>query len=331
MARNALDSVGGAGAIINPGETVFIKPNMVTLPWAPYYNPFLAGECAKVEIVTAVAEECLKAGAGKVIVGDGAQAHTFSWQSATTLDNSTNLAAEAARLSSAYGREVTLACLDNDSPGWLEIPSRTGFGRIAISSLVAQADRVISIPVLKTHQWAQLTLSLKNFVGTTPLLRYGWTPYGAYSRVLLHTTAGGIEQVFLDIVNAVKPDLAIIDASICVEGNGPTVGSGAGSTVDMRNRLGSWLLLASTDPVAADATAARIVGQDVASVKHLAMAYEMGLGEAREGSIEIVGDTLDNLRVDWLRANPASAGQLRGAEPSAPVYVAADCPWHGLV
>jgi len=303
---------------------------MVTLPWAAYYNPFLRGECAKVEIVTTVAEECLKAGAGKVIVGDGSQAPTFSWQYATTLDGSKNLAAEAARLASEYGREVTLACLDSDSPRWLDVPSRTGFGRIAISSLVARADRVISIPVLKTHRWAQLTLSLKNFVGVTPLQRYGWTPSGSYSRVLLHVTSGGIEQVFLDVVDAVKPDLAIIDASIGLEGDGPTAGSSA-FTVDMRDRLGSWLLLASTDPVAADATTARIVGHDIASVKHLAMAYEMGLGEVREGSIEIVGDTLDNLRVDWLRAKPASAGELRGAEPDAPVYVAKDCPWHRLV
>jgi uncharacterized protein (DUF362 family) len=319
MARDALDAVGGAGAIVNPGETVFIKPNMVTLPWAAYYNPFLRGECTKVEIVIAVIEECLKAGAGKVIIGDGSQAPTFSWQYATTLDGSKNLVDEAARLSSAYGREVQLACLGSESPQWIEVPSRTGFGRIAISSLVADADRVISIPVLKSHQWAQLTLSLKNFVGVTPLERYGWTPSGAYSRVLLHLTSGGIEQVFLDVVNAVKPDLAIIDASIGVEGDGPTVGAGS-ATVDMKNRLGSWLLLASTDLAAADATMARIVSEDVASVKQLAMAYEMGLGEVRESSIEIVGDTLDNLRVDWLRAKPASAGELRGQEPAAPHY-----------
>jgi uncharacterized protein (DUF362 family) len=328
MARDALDSVGGAGAIVNPGETVFIKPNMVTLPWGPYYNPFLAGECTKVEIVVAVAEECLKAGAGEVIVGDGSQSPTFSWQYATTLDGAKNLVGEAARLSSTYDGDVTLACLGTDSPQFPEVPSRTGFGRIAISSLVARADRVISIPVVKTHQWAQLTLSLKNFVGVTPLERYGWTPSGMYSRVLLHVTSGGIEQVFLDIVEAVKPDLAIIDASIGVEGDGPTT-SGGGSTVDMKTRLGSWLLLASTDPVAADATAARIIGHDVAGVKHLAMAYEMGLGEVREDSIEIVGDSLDNLRVDWLRAKPAAAGELARHAGGAPAYAMGQHPAHG--
>ena len=47
------------------------------------------------------------------------------------------------------------------------------------------------------------------------------------------------------------PDLAIIDFSIGVEGDGPTVGGENGRTVDLKKRLGSWLLLASTDLVAA--------------------------------------------------------------------------------
>ena len=313
MAREALEAVGGAQKIVNPGETVFIKPNMVTLPWAHLgRNPFVIGECTKPEIVIAVAEEFLEAGAAEVIVGDGSQVPRFDWKLATTLDGSTNLAAEAERLSSNYEGKVTLACLDADSPEWVEVPSRTDLGKIAISSLVARADRVVSIPVLKTHQWAQLTLSMKNFVGVTPLARYGAKPEDLIPRIILHTTSQGIEQVFLDIVDAVKPDLAIIDASIGVEGDGPSVMEGQGLTVDMKDRLGSWLLLASTDPVAADATAARIISHDVADVKQLGMAHEQGLGEVREDSIEIIGERLDDLRVEWLPAEPAVPGALEG-------------------
>jgi uncharacterized protein (DUF362 family) len=275
MAREALEAVGGAQAIVNPGETVFIKPNMVTLPFAPALgNRFVVGECTKPEIVIAVAEECLRAGAAEVIIGDGAQMPRFDWEYATTLDGSTNLAAEAERLSSAY-------------------------------------------EVLKTHEWAQLTLSLKNFLGITPLERYGWKGADSmYSRILLHKndfTPEAIAQLYLDIVEAVRPDLAIIDASICVEGNGPTTGGEKGLTVDMKDRLGSWLLLASTDLVAADATAARIINHDVAYVDRiLAMGYEMGLGEVREDSIEIIGERLDNLRVGWKPAKLAISDFLEG-------------------
>jgi uncharacterized protein (DUF362 family) len=316
MTRQALEAVGGIAAIVQPGETVFIKPNLVTIDWAHLgRNPFLLGECAKIEIVTAVAEECLKAGATEVIIGDSTQMPSYSWEYATTLDGATNLPAEAKRLNSEYDGKMTLACLDVDSPEWVDVPSRSRLGKIAISSLVARADRVISIPVLKTHSWAQLSLSLKNFVGVTPLARYGAktdVSLPNVPRILFHIEPGEIEQVFLDIVAARKPDLAIIDASICVEGNGPSVGDGQGITVDMRDRLGAWLLLASTDLVAADATAARIIRHEVSSIRQLTMAYDMGLGEVREESIQIIGERLDDLRVDWVPAEPSVPPGVEG-------------------
>ena len=331
MAREALEAVGGAQKIVNPGETIFIKPNMVMLPFAPALgNRFVVGECTKPEIVIAVAEECLGAGAAEVIIGDGSQMPTFDWEYATTLDGSTNLAEEAERLSSKYEGKVTLACLDVDSPEWVEVPTSISLGKVAISSLVTRADRVISIPVIKTHKWAQLTLSLKNFIGITPLERYGWKgEESMWARVLLHKndfTPQAIAQLYLDIVAAVKPDLAIIDASIGVEGDGPEAIEGMGTTVDMKDRLGSWLLLASTDLVAADATTARIVNHDVAYVDRiLAMGYEMGLGEVREDSIEIIGERLDNLRVDWKPAKLAISDFLEGQRYNparAPAHVA---------
>jgi uncharacterized protein (DUF362 family) len=313
MTHQVLDAMGGLEQVVHEGETVFIKPNMVTLPWARSGNCFVGGECAKPEIVISVAEECLQAGAAEVIIGDGSHMPTLEWEYATTFDGSTNLLAETERLSAQYAGQARVASLEVDSPEWVEVPSRTYLGRIAISSLVAWADRVISIPVAKTHSWAGLTLSLKNFIGITPLERYGiWMDGGWADRSsgFDHSSPRAIAEIYLDIVDAVKPDLAIVDFSIGMEGDGPTLGSG-GRPVDMRSRLGSWLLLASTDPVAADATAARVMSHDVAAQRQLTMAYDMGLGEIREGAIEVVGARLDALRVDWaparLKNNPAGA------------------------
>jgi uncharacterized protein (DUF362 family) len=309
MAREALESVGGAKAIVQPGESVFIKPNMVTVGWASIgRDPFGTGECTKPEILVAVAEECLRAGASRVTIGDASQMSTFSWEYATTLDGSTNLHEEVKRLNSQYDGKLALACLDTESPSWVEVPSRTSLGTIGVSSLVAEADRVISIPALKTHQWAQLTLSMKNFVGTTPLARYNAKTDGTLPRVGLHLA--GIEQVFLDIVAGVKPDLAIIDCSLCVEGDGPTAGAEKGHTVDMKERNGSWLLLTSTDLAAADATAARIMSHDVSTIRQLTMAQEQGLGETREEAIHIDGAKLEDLIVDWKAATPEDIGGL---------------------
>jgi hypothetical protein len=54
--------------------------------------------------------------------------------------------------------------------------------------------------------------------------------------------------------------------------------------------------------MAADATAARIMSHDTKKVKQLTMGFEMGLSEIREQAIEVLGEKLDNLRVDWKPA-----------------------------
>jgi uncharacterized protein (DUF362 family) len=303
MTRNAIDALGGIQTIVSKGETVFIKPNFVSFPWAQYNDCFNIGECTKPEIIIAAAEECLKAGAAEVIIGDGSHLPAFEWKYAITLDGSTNLVKEATRLSSLYDGKVTLACLEDDSPEWVNVPSVTPLNEVAISSLVANADKIISIPVAKTHSWAQLTLALKNFIGITPLSRYAqlidntWWNRGTFD----HRSPQAIAQVYLDIVKSIKPDLSIIDFSIGVEGDGPTLDYG-GSTVNMKDRLGSWAVIASKDIMAADATAARIMSHDTTSIKHLTMGFDMGLGQIHEQSIEILGEKLDNLKVTWKPA-----------------------------
>lgn len=303
MAREVLEPLGGIGAVVGEGESVFIKPNMVTLPWAGGGNVFSGGECTKPEIVVAVAEQCLEAGAREVIIGDGSHAVELNWAHARTLDGSANLASEAARLSGEYGRSVRCASLEADSPSWPEVPSDTYLEQISVSSLVADADRVISIPVAKTHSWAQLTLSLKNFIGITPLWRYGDLPRGIPDRgvVFDHSSPQAIAAIYLDIVKGVQPDLAIIDFSVGIEGNGPNRSHG-GTTVDVRNRLGSYLLLASTDLVAADATAARIMSHSVSNTAQLTMGFDMGLGEIRQEHILLVGAKLSELNMPWRQA-----------------------------
>jgi uncharacterized protein (DUF362 family) len=312
MTREVVDRLGGIQTVVHEGESVFIKPNMVTLPWASANrNPLQMGECTKAEILIAVAELCLEVGASEVMIGDGSQQPRFDWSRATTLDGSTNLAREADRLSAQYGRAVRTVCLDAETTSWIEVPTGISLGTVAVSSLVLDADRVISVPVAKTHQWAHLTLSLKNFIGITPLARYGWQTRGNFDRVFLHQNDMGpaaFGRLYIDLARAAAPDLALIDFSIGIEGNGPTADNG-GLTVDMRSRLGSWLLLASTDAVAADATAARVMGHETAYVGEiLPMARADGMGAICEPYIELVGAALEDLVVPWLPASVVRAG-----------------------
>lgn len=318
MTRDVLERVGGIESVVHEGETVFIKPNMVTLPWASNGDVFHTGECTKPEILIATAEECLRVGAAEVVIGDGSQIPSFDWEEATTLDGSTNLVAEAQRLSSQYDGTCRVACLEVDSPEWDEVPSGTYLGTIATSSLVTRADRLITVPVAKTHCWAQLTLGLKNFVGTTSLARYAGT-VNDRGVVFDHSSTRSIAAIYLDVVRGAQVDLSIIDFSIGIEGDGPTRSHG-GQTVDMRNRLGSWLLLASTDVVAADAMAAQVMSHNPQQITQLYMARSLGLGEDRPAYIELVGASLSELQVAW---EPAVLRNRIAACPFAPQYFAA--------
>ena len=152
MTREALEAFGGAANIIQPGERVLVKPNFGAFGMVKY-DPVHAGDAVKPEIVITVAEECLKAGAAEVIIGEGGQANVFSWAQIKTLDGLTNVEAEAARMNEVYApAKVTLACLNSQSPAWDMVPTYTKLNNLYVSSMVTRADRVISIPVIKSHR-----------------------------------------------------------------------------------------------------------------------------------------------------------------------------------
>jgi uncharacterized protein (DUF362 family) len=291
MTLDALDAIGGIESVINPGDSVFIKPNFVALEDR---SKIRIGQCTKPEIVLTVAEECLKAGASKVVIGEGAQETLIRWDETFTLDGTTNLIGGVAQLNRLYGDKVLLRSLNASTPRWVFVPSRTEFRKLAVSSFATDADKVISIPVLKTHHSTAVTLSLKNFMGVTPIWLYG-SP-----RLKLHGCDLGVEQCFLDVVKGIKPCLAIVDASIGAEGDAPAVGEGEGITVNVKERIGGWLVIAGTDLVAVDSTATRIIGHDPRYVKHLREAFVQGMGEIREERIEVVGESIANVRMDWL-------------------------------
>lgn len=298
MARQALDAFGGAASFISPGETVFIKPNFGAVGMVKY-NPITQGDSVKPEIVLAVAEECLKAGASMVTIGEAGQVPSWDWSGVPTFDGMTTVGAEAARLRGVYGNRITLACLNAETPEWDRVPSQTPIGDIEVSSLATRADHVISLPVIKTHRWTLMTGALKNLFGLTSVTRYS-TPTIDRMRAKLHNA--GLHQIVAEIAGQVRPDFSIMDFSIGCEGNGPHVLPGWwGTTVDVRDRLGTWMLLASPDPVALDATSARVIGLDPADIQHLLRAYNSGLGQMLEEKIELTGAALDELRMDWQK------------------------------
>jgi len=298
MAREAAEKLGITRNSLR-GAKVFIKPNLVALGLLGYIGT--NGECTKAEIVAAVAEQCLDAGAARVIIGDGAQGRSWDWSTLAFLGDANiagaaDLAAAVDRLKSIYGDyRIDLACL-NEVDQWEYIPSSSNDSRMKNGLMVAryfyEADHVISIAVLKSHMWADITGSMKNYIGLTPINQLGTgfcrsKVHLAYSHApIAGLSDAGVAGAFLDIVKwrkeEKKDDFAIIDCSIGVEGSGPHVPPiNPGKTIDIKQRsLGrQYFLLAGNDFVAADSIAAQVM--DFHDVKQLVMAENMALGEAR--------------------------------------------------
>jgi uncharacterized protein (DUF362 family) len=157
----------------------------------------------------------------------------------------------------------------------------TRLGQLYIGETVANADLLVSMPKMKTHHWAGVTLSLKNMFGIMPGAIYGWP------KNVLHFA--GIENSILDINAALAmPRFNIVDGIVGMEGNGPIQGSARRSGV----------LVFGVDPVAVDATASRLMGVEPSNVWYLAQADRF-LGNIADDRIDQRGEALESLAQDY--------------------------------
>ena len=326
LGLEAAQSLGISGNALT-GSTVFIKPNFVTFGLEMFgvaFDPGI-GECTKPELVAAVAEQCLEAGAAKVVIGEGAQKNSWDWSEAYFLPGNdisatVNLAEAVERLETIYGEgRVELQCL-NQINEWMPIPSSSDGENVKNGVFVAkafyEADHVISMPVIKTHQWAIMTASMKNYVGVVDSDAHG----NKISRSCFHTayrgkTVHGVDDAgvsggFVDIhkwrQEEGKEDFTIVDGTICMEGSGPhSAPVNDGITIHMkdRNAAGQYFVLASNDFVASDVMCSKIIGIPESQIKSLRMCRHLELGAMDNASLH--GASLAEIKIpDWAPPVP---------------------------
>jgi uncharacterized protein (DUF362 family) len=142
---------------------------------------------------------------------------------------------------------------------------------ITVPRIVTESA-VISAAKMKTHMSTKVTLGMKNMFGLLP------------DKLKIKYHAKGISKVVVDINTVLKPALTVIDGFVAMEGKGPT----DGTPVKMD------LIVAGKDPVATDATGARVMGIDPHEISHIRTAHQKGLGNIN--NIEIVGSKLDDVK-----------------------------------
>jgi uncharacterized protein (DUF362 family) len=246
------------------GKTVLLKPNFVEPDSRGVINTHPA-------LVGAARESFLRLGARSVVVGEGA-GH----------ERDSEAIVETIRLRDYLG-PLLEAFVDLNLDDVRRVPTRTRASRLKelyLPETVLQADFVVSMPKLKTHHWAGVTLSLKNMFGIVPGSCYGW-PKNA-----LHWA--GLTRSILDINSTVCPDLAIVDGIVGMEGNGPIQGVAKACGV----------LVVGNDPVAVDATCARIMGLAPERIGYLSQAGLL-LGHVKEANILQLGERIESVRTPF--------------------------------
>jgi uncharacterized protein (DUF362 family) len=162
-----------------------------------------------------------------------------------------------------------------------------GEGDYGLYETAVKADYVISVAKMKTHNNVIATLSLKNMLGCVTnshrhAMHGGFDP--GFVKLDDESFKEGAVMLNYNLVKlskAVYPDLAVIDGMTAMEGNGPAVGD----PVSMN------LIIASTDPLSADLTAVRVMGEDPNNT-----AYLRFLREEMKPEVEVVGEGVDSVK-----------------------------------
>ena len=245
MFRQAITEMGGMKNFINRGDKVCVKPN---IGWD---QPPEMGADTNPKLVAEIIKQCFDAGAKEVIVFD----HPCDeWRKCYT-----NSGIEAA--AKAAGAKVVPAHQESYYKE-VSVPKGKNLKSAKIHEAIVDSDKWINVPCLKNHGGAQLTISMKNYMGIV------------WDRGYFH--ANDLQQCIADICTYEKrPVLNVVDAYRIMKTNGPR-GKSPSDVVLAKG------LFMSQDIVAVDTAAANFFNQvrtiPVESVKHIVNAQALGLG-----------------------------------------------------
>lgn len=255
--RKAVDLIGGFDEIINPDDTVTIKPNLNTA------NPYPASSDPK--FIKALGELLLDAGAGKLKI----------IESSTLRLSARKVSQEVGITSIAEELDADLIFLDEHEWVKVDIPRGKYLKRGSIGKPLFDMGKLVLAPCLKTHFLARYTGSMKLFIG--------WIKHR--ERLKMHMR--NLEPKIADLASYFNPDLIVMDARTCFITGGPASGECSSPN----------LILASGDMVSIDVEGVRTIQccnaknklqMDVWDIPQIKRAAEIGFGAKSDNDIEII-------------------------------------------
>ena len=248
MLDRGMELIGGMGRFVAKGARVVVKPN---ISWDV---PEEGAANTSPELVAAVAKHCFDAGASSVFVMD----HSIEfWQNSRDNSGMADAIASSGAIYAPAEREGYYQRISVDG----DILKET-----LIHETLLECDTLISVPVLKHHGGAGVSISIKNLMGCV------------WDRREYH--AKGLQTCIADFLHARVPDLNVIDANRVITRHGPRGGSPQ-DVVEM----GSLIL--SPDIVAADTAASMMLGRKQGEIEHIRLAEVAGFGHTDLSQLRI--------------------------------------------
>jgi uncharacterized protein (DUF362 family) len=241
MFDRGITALGGMGRFVKPGQTVVVKPNISwDVPEAEAANTPPA-------LVARVVKHCLDAGAKRVYVMD----HSIEyWESSMS---ASGIGAAVKASGGVYAPAEDARYYQK-----IDVKGASALQSTQIHETLLESDVLISVPVLKHHGGAGVSIAMKNLMGCV------------WNRRDYH--AKGLQNCISDFLYARKPDLCVVDAYRVITRHGPRGGS-LDDVAEMRAQI------LSPDVVAADAAAARLLNREPSDIGHIRLAAAAGFGE----------------------------------------------------
>jgi len=266
LVRKAIEMAGGLKDVVKKGDTVIIKPNIVVA------QPPESAATTDPRVCKTIADMVKELGA-KPIIGE-----------ASSIGVKTAEAIKAAGYEKLREQGYTVLDFTKEETVKVPIPKGKNMKEVVLPKVVVEADVLIDVAKMKTHDQCEVTLALKNMKGIL-------TDKG--KRSLHHTY--GIFQGVADLLTVKKPAFSVVDGILGMEGLGPM----AGEVVPM------GLIIAGKDPVAVDAVGTKIMGFEVSDNGCIAAAEGQGIGTGDLKKIEVVGEPIEKVKRRFKRAAEA--------------------------
>ena len=298
--EKAIDLLGGIRQVTKGINTVMLKPNLVSTQVEATTKP---------AVVRTLAEMMQRAGT-EVSIGEGSAAapkfnvvgsEVFRTRKREILDPMQQYVFEQLGYGEiARALRVPLVNLHSGELVDVVVPGGFVFDKITLHQSLAQVDLLCSVPMMKTHQLATVTLGMKNLVGAFP-----GTVYQSV-RGYMHDLASKVEPtaasaVVVDMVRANKLGLVVVDGSMAMEGNGPSMGQ----TFKMN------VIVAGTNPLATDMVAANLMGFEPNEIPTFLWANKAGMRPSSLHEIEIRGEPLDRVRRPFAKPQLYAWNEIR--------------------